>query len=55
MILQALAGTEMAMRDLDLPVVSGSGVAVAEEHFRETAPVVTLIPEVAIREQVVNA
>ena len=55
MILQALAGTEMAMRDLDLPVIPGSGVAVAEEHFRETAPVVTSIPEVARREQVVNA
>jgi len=55
MILQALAGTEMAMRDLDLPIVPGSGVAVAEEYFCKRAPVVTSIPEVAIREKVVNA
>jgi alanine-glyoxylate transaminase/serine-glyoxylate transaminase/serine-pyruvate transaminase len=38
MILQALAGCEMAMRDVGLPVAAGSGVAAAEEHFRATAP-----------------
>ncbi len=37
MILQALAGCEMAMRDIGIPVAAGSGVAAAEEHFRATA------------------
>jgi alanine-glyoxylate transaminase/serine-glyoxylate transaminase/serine-pyruvate transaminase len=38
MILQALAGCEMALRDVGVPVVAGSGVAAAQEHFRKTAP-----------------
>jgi alanine-glyoxylate transaminase / serine-glyoxylate transaminase / serine-pyruvate transaminase len=38
MILQALAGCEMALRDVGVPVAAGSGVAAAEEHFRATAP-----------------
>jgi alanine-glyoxylate transaminase/serine-glyoxylate transaminase/serine-pyruvate transaminase len=38
MILQALAGCEMALRDVGVPVEAGSGVAAAEEHFRATAP-----------------
>ncbi|MBX9587940.1 MAG: aminotransferase class V-fold PLP-dependent enzyme [Hyphomonadaceae bacterium] len=38
MILQALAGSEMAMRDVGIPVAAGSGVAAAQEHFRKTAP-----------------
>jgi alanine-glyoxylate transaminase/serine-glyoxylate transaminase/serine-pyruvate transaminase len=38
MILQALAGCEMAMRDVGLPVTAGSGVAAAQEHYRKTAP-----------------
>ena len=38
MILQALAGCEMALRDVGMPVAAGSGVAAAQEHFRETAP-----------------
>jgi alanine-glyoxylate transaminase/serine-glyoxylate transaminase/serine-pyruvate transaminase len=38
MILQALAGCEMAMRDIGMPDAAGAGVAAAEEHFRETAP-----------------
>ena len=38
MILQALAGCEMALRDVGVPVAAGSGVAAAQEHFRETAP-----------------
>lgn len=37
MILQALAGCEMTMRDLGIPVEAGSGVAVAEDYLRETA------------------
>jgi alanine-glyoxylate transaminase/serine-glyoxylate transaminase/serine-pyruvate transaminase len=38
MILQALAGCEMALRDAGGPVAAGAGVAAAEEHFRATAP-----------------
>jgi alanine-glyoxylate transaminase / serine-glyoxylate transaminase / serine-pyruvate transaminase len=38
MILQALAGCEMALRDVGVPVAAGSGVAAAQEHFRRTAP-----------------
>jgi alanine-glyoxylate transaminase/serine-glyoxylate transaminase/serine-pyruvate transaminase len=42
MMLQALAGCEMALRDVGVPVAAGSGVAAAEEHFRATAPKVEL-------------
>jgi alanine-glyoxylate transaminase/serine-glyoxylate transaminase/serine-pyruvate transaminase len=38
MMLQVLAGCEMAMRDVGLPVAAGSGVAAAEEYLRATAP-----------------
>ena len=38
MILSALAGCEMALRDVGVPVEAGSGVAAAQEHFRATAP-----------------
>ena len=34
MVMMALAGAEMSMRDCGLPVEAGSGVAAAEEHFR---------------------
>jgi len=34
MLLSAIAGSEMAMRDLGVPVEAGSGVAAAEEHYR---------------------
>jgi alanine-glyoxylate transaminase/serine-glyoxylate transaminase/serine-pyruvate transaminase len=37
MVLQALAGCEMAMRDVGIPVEAGSGVAAAEEYIRATA------------------
>jgi alanine-glyoxylate transaminase/serine-glyoxylate transaminase/serine-pyruvate transaminase len=37
-MVHALAGCEMAMRDVRIPVEAGSGVAAAEEYFRETAP-----------------
>ena len=37
MLMQALAGSEMAMRDLGMPVEAGSGVAAAEEYYRSTA------------------
>ncbi len=38
MVLSALAGAEMAMRDLAVPIQPGAGVAAAEEHFRNFAP-----------------
>jgi alanine-glyoxylate transaminase/serine-glyoxylate transaminase/serine-pyruvate transaminase len=37
MLLTVLAGSEMAMRDLGIPVEAGSGVAAAEEYYRSTA------------------
>jgi alanine-glyoxylate transaminase/serine-glyoxylate transaminase/serine-pyruvate transaminase len=36
MCLTALAGSEMAMRDLGIAVIAGSGVAAAEEYYRES-------------------
>ena len=38
MILQALAGCEMALQDAGIRVAGGSGVAAAQAHFRKTAP-----------------
>jgi alanine-glyoxylate transaminase/serine-glyoxylate transaminase/serine-pyruvate transaminase len=37
MLLTALAGSEMAMRDLGIEIEAGSGVAAAEEYYRSTA------------------
>ncbi len=37
MLLTAIAGCEMAMRDLGIPIELGSGVAAAQEHYRRTA------------------
>src|SRR5437763_15939458 len=37
MLLGALAGAEMAMRDVGLPVTPGAGVAAAAGHCRSTA------------------
>lgn len=37
MLLGAIAGAEMALRDAGVQVTPGSGVAAAEEHFRSTA------------------
>src|SRR6185503_15425222 len=37
MLLGALAGTEMAMRDAGVAVAAGSGVAAAEEYWRQAA------------------
>ena len=42
MIMQALAGSEMAMRDVGIDIVAGSGVGAAEEYYRLTAEPVTL-------------
>ncbi len=35
MCLGAIAGAEMAMRDIGIPVELGSGVAAAQAHYRE--------------------
>lgn len=37
MVLSGLATIEMAMKDLDYPVELGSGVAAAQQYFRDTA------------------
>lgn len=37
MVLTALAGTEMALRDLGVPIVAGAGVAAAQEYYRSAA------------------
>ncbi len=37
MVLSGLAGAAMAMRDLGIEVVAGSGVAAAQEYYRATA------------------
>lgn len=42
MVLTALAGSEMAMRDLGIPLDLGSGVAAAQEYYRQTARPVSL-------------
>lgn len=40
MILTPIAGAEMAMKDLGIPVELGSGVAAAQEYLRNTATIV---------------
>jgi len=47
MMLTALAGAEMAMRDLGIDVEAGSGVAAAEEYYRSTAKPVELSAKAA--------
>ena len=47
MILQCLAGVEMAMSDLGINVELGSGVAAAQKHFQKTAAPVILDNKVA--------
>jgi len=42
MLLQALAGAEMAMRDIGIDISAGSGVGAAEEHYRRTTAPVAL-------------
>jgi alanine-glyoxylate transaminase / serine-glyoxylate transaminase / serine-pyruvate transaminase len=37
MLLGAIAGAEMAMRDVGMQIVPGSGIAAAEEYWRSTA------------------
>jgi alanine-glyoxylate transaminase/serine-glyoxylate transaminase/serine-pyruvate transaminase len=38
MLVSAIAGAEMAMRDAGVKVTPGSGVAAAQEYWRSTAP-----------------
>jgi alanine-glyoxylate transaminase/serine-glyoxylate transaminase/serine-pyruvate transaminase len=45
MLMSALAGTEMAMRDVGLPVEAGSGVAAAGEYWRSAGDRVALAAE----------
>jgi len=40
MLMMALTGAEMTMRDVGMDIVPGSGVAAAEEYYRSTYPVV---------------
>ncbi len=42
MIMSALVGAEMTMRDLGFPLEAGSGVAAASEYLRRTAPALPL-------------
>ncbi len=49
MCLQALAGTEMAMRDIGIRITAGSGVGAAEEHYRQTAAPVALQAATALK------
>jgi alanine-glyoxylate transaminase/serine-glyoxylate transaminase/serine-pyruvate transaminase len=45
MLVSALAGAEMAMRDVGIPVTAGSGVAAAEEYWRGADPRLALAAE----------
>ena len=42
MLMSALAGSEMAMRDIGVQIEPGSGVAAAEEYYRSTSKPVEL-------------
>ncbi len=46
MLLSAVAGAEMAMRDVGIQVTPGSGVAAAAEHYRSTAAPLAARPAV---------
>jgi len=47
MVLTALAGAEMAMRDVGIDVAPGSGVGAAQEHFRHSHRIAVLPRSVA--------
>jgi hypothetical protein len=49
MVLAALAGTEMAMRDVGLSIELGSGVGAAQAYLAEPAPPIALRPAAAAR------
>ncbi|MHA1601127.1 MAG: L-aspartate--glyoxylate aminotransferase BhcA [Alphaproteobacteria bacterium] len=42
MLMSALSGVEMAMRDVGIPIEAGSGVAAAEDYYRHTAKPIDL-------------
>ncbi len=48
MLLGAIAGAEMAMRDVGIQVTLGSGVAAAAEHYRSTAAPLPARPTAAL-------
>ena len=48
MLLGALAGAEMAMRDAGVAVVAGSGVGAAEEYWRQAAAARQPVPAVPV-------
>jgi len=52
MLLGAIAGAEMAMRDVGIQVTPGAGVAAAAEHYRSTA---APLPERAAAPQLSDA
>ena len=45
MLLSAIAGAEMSMRDVGIDIVPGSGVAAAEEFYRQNVPNVAMAAE----------
>ena len=52
MVLNAVIGAEMAMRDHGIPVAAGSGVAAAAEYLRATLPAAEQAPASAALAQV---
>jgi alanine-glyoxylate transaminase/serine-glyoxylate transaminase/serine-pyruvate transaminase len=50
MLVSGLAGAEMAMRDVGIPITPGSGVAAATEYWRTTAAALPGRPVVPIKE-----
>ncbi len=48
MLLGAIAGAEMAMRDVGIKVTPGSGVAAAAEYYRSTAAPLAARPQAAV-------
>ncbi len=45
MLMSAISGAEMAMRDVGIDVVPGSGVAAAQEFYRQNSPTIALAAE----------
>ncbi len=45
MLMSAISGAEMAMRDVGIDIVPGSGVAAAQEFYRQNAPKMALAAE----------
>ena len=45
MLMSALAGAEMSMRDVGIDIQAGSGVAAAQEFYRNNTPKLALAAE----------